>query len=287
MAALPDKAPAKPKQPRKILVLGKANGYVHSCIPLVAKTLEAMGAKTGAWTSTATWDAADINAANLKQYDLVFLDNTTGAFLDDPNDPSVGDARKKALLDFVRSGKGLAGIHAATDSYHQAGGMRPGGRGAFGPGTQLAAQMVAAGDKNNDQKLNRDELNALADTWFAKLDPDKAGKVSQRDFAMRYASLMPPPAPPGGRAPQTGRDTQVGTWPEFNKMIGGFFKFHWVYPQLITTKIDDPKSPHHGDVPRPGIRDPRRDLYVRHGHVFPHQPAHPDEHRLRQNERSR
>ena len=34
-----------------------------------------------------------------------------------------------------------------------------------------------------------------------------------------------------------------GTWPDFNKMIGGFFKFHWTYPQLITVKIDDPKSP--------------------------------------------
>src|ERR1039458_10187211 len=30
---------------------------------------------------------------------------------------------------------------------------------------------------------------------------------------------------------------------EFDKMIGGFFKFHWVDPQLITVKIDDPKSP--------------------------------------------
>ena len=26
-------------------------------------------------------------------------------------------------------------------------------------------------------------------------------------------------------------------------MIGGFFKYHWGDPQLITTKIDDPKSP--------------------------------------------
>lgn len=26
-------------------------------------------------------------------------------------------------------------------------------------------------------------------------------------------------------------------------MIGGFFKFHWVYPTLIGVKIDDPKSP--------------------------------------------
>jgi hypothetical protein len=32
-------------------------------------------------------------------------------------------------------------------------------------------------------------------------------------------------------------------WPEFNKLIGGYFKFHWTYPQLITVKIDDPKSP--------------------------------------------
>jgi type 1 glutamine amidotransferase len=42
---------------------------------------------------------------------------------------------------------------------------------------------------------------------------------------------------------QTGPDGQVGTWPEFNKMIGGFFKFHWLDPQEITYKIDDPKSP--------------------------------------------
>src|SRR5438093_868110 len=32
MAALPDKAPAKPSKPRKILVLGRAAGFVHSSI---------------------------------------------------------------------------------------------------------------------------------------------------------------------------------------------------------------------------------------------------------------
>jgi type 1 glutamine amidotransferase len=40
-----------------------------------------------------------------------------------------------------------------------------------------------------------------------------------------------------------GPDTQVGTWPDFNRMIGGFFKFHWYDPQQITVKIDDPSSP--------------------------------------------
>src|SRR5689334_21570755 len=124
--SLPLKAPARPKQARKVLVLCKAAGFVHSSIPLAAATIKALGDKTDAWTTTITYDAADINENNLKQYDLVFLASTTGAFLDDPNDPTATAARRKALLDFVRSGKGLAGVHAATDSYHTSGG---GGRG--------------------------------------------------------------------------------------------------------------------------------------------------------------
>jgi hypothetical protein len=106
---------------------------------------------------------------------------------------------------------------------------------------------MAQGDKNNDQKLSRQEATALADGWFDKLDPEKTGKVTQADFTTRFASLLTPaPARGGASAAATvpqGRDTQLGTWPEFNKMIGGFFKFHWVDPQLITVKIDDPKSP--------------------------------------------
>jgi type 1 glutamine amidotransferase len=35
----------------------------------------------------------------------------------------------------------------------------------------------------------------------------------------------------------------VGTWPDFNRMIGGYFKFHWLDPQQVTVKIDDPTSP--------------------------------------------
>src|SRR5450759_5090777 len=48
-----------------------------------------------------------------------------------------------------------------------------------------------------------------------------------------------------------------------------------------------PQEPGYRDVPRPGVRHSRRNLYVRHGHVFPHEPAHPDQHRLRQDERCR
>ena len=262
LAALPATAPAKPKQPRKVLVLAKAAGFVHSSIPLAARTIEEMGKKTGAWSTTITYDPADITEANLKQYDAIFLASTTGAFLDEPSDAAVTAARRKALLDLVRSGKGLAGIHAASDSYHQnrpdpnapAGG-RQGGRGG-GRGGQagpVVAQFISQGDKNADQKLSKDEFVALSDAWFAKMDTDKSGRITQADFPQRFAAnVMPPPPPPPptpargngqAAATQLGPDNQVGTWPEFNTMIGGFFKFHWNDGQDIAVKVDDPNSP--------------------------------------------
>jgi type 1 glutamine amidotransferase len=190
----------------------------------------------------------------------VFLDSTTGAFLDDPNDAAATAARRKALLDFVRGGKGLAGIHAASDSYHQ---NRPdpnaanaagrgrgagGGRGAFGPAATIAPLFLAQGDKNADQKLSKSEFTSLGDAWFTKMDTAKAGRITQAEFPEKFATVFPPPPPPApgnGQAPATqlGPDTQTGTWPEFNTMIGGFFKFHWNDGQDITYKVDDPDSP--------------------------------------------
>src|SRR5678816_2831225 len=72
LAALPDKAPVAPRRPRRVLVLGKALGYVHASIPLAARTIEEMGRKTGAWSTTVTYDPADINAKTLAQYDALF-----------------------------------------------------------------------------------------------------------------------------------------------------------------------------------------------------------------------
>jgi type 1 glutamine amidotransferase len=264
-AALPDKAPAKPSRPRKILVLGHASGFVHSSIPLAAATVDEMGKKLGTWTTVITYNPADINTENLKQYDLLFLDSTTGCFLDDPADKGATDARRAALLEFIRGGKGIAGIHAATDSYHGSGTSCPtgapaaapgaagaaggfgGGRG--GAGATLATAIFADADTNTDQKLTRAELTAMADAWFDKLDPQKVGSVAQADFATRLAGVMPQPQ--RGRANATATAENGGAaqpggnplWPEWNKLIGGYFKFHWVDPQEIVYKIDDPKSP--------------------------------------------
>src|SRR5947209_9965631 len=66
---IPLTAPAKPKAPRKVLIFCHAAGFVHSSIPLAAETVKAMGEKTGAYSSTITYDPADITAANLAGYD--------------------------------------------------------------------------------------------------------------------------------------------------------------------------------------------------------------------------
>jgi type 1 glutamine amidotransferase len=247
MAALPTTAPARPARPRKVLVLARAAGFVHSSIPLAAATIEALGTKTGAWTTTITYDAADINDQNLSQYDAIFLASTTGAFLDDPADAAATAARRKALLAFVRGGKGLAGIHAATDSYHANQDPAPPAAGAnplasFSAGPTLAPVMLAQGDRNRDMKLDRSEVDGLADAWFTSLDTGKSGRLTQADFAF-FALLVPKPSAASAPPVPQGPDHEIGTWPDFNRLIGGSFKFHWLDPQLITVKIDDPKSP--------------------------------------------
>src|SRR5439155_12984123 len=158
-----------------------------------------IGDKLGTWSTTLTYDPADVSTANLVQYDAILLDSTTGCFLDQPGDKVATDARRAALLAFVRGGKGLAGIHAATDSYHQpcpndpgaatrdAGGGRnavgapAAGRGAGGAGPQLAANIMAQADKNDDQKLSVVELTALGNVWFDSMDTDKVGRLMQAD----------------------------------------------------------------------------------------------------------
>jgi type 1 glutamine amidotransferase len=240
-AALPTTPGAKPMHPRRVLVMAHtgAGGFVHSSIPLAAKTVEALGNQGGLWSTTISYDAADINTDNLKKYDAIFLDSTTACFLDDP-DPAVTAARRAAFLSFVRSGKGIAGIHAASDSYHtdclaSEAAVKSGSPGQNRAAVVLAARFIAAGDKDSDATVSRQEWTAVADNWFQKLDTDNTGKVTRAEFVAHFNSLLPPPP--------SQESKPVQQWPEFNKLIGGYFKFHWPDPQLIYVKIDDPNSP--------------------------------------------
>jgi len=109
--ALPAQATVKPKQPRKLLVFTRAEGFVHSSIPYAAKALELMGKQTGAFTAVERADMAAFAPENLRQFDAVLFANTTQLAFDDLS-------LRQSLMAFVKSGKGIAGLHAATDNFY-------------------------------------------------------------------------------------------------------------------------------------------------------------------------
>lgn len=129
-AALPAKAKAKPAKPRKLLVFSLCRGFVHGSIPIGAKAIEMMGRKTGAYTAVISYDPAVFEPESLKQFDAVCMNNTTGSVFLPPDhgklpkaDKEAASKRdaalKKSFLDFVRGGKGLVGVHAATDCLYE------------------------------------------------------------------------------------------------------------------------------------------------------------------------
>jgi type 1 glutamine amidotransferase len=121
--ALPDSAPAKPRQRRKLLVFSRTLGFRHPSIPVGVRAITLMGDKTGAFVAYHTEDESVFEPEKLKTFDAVLMLNTTGdclrpAGLDGEQARQREEVLKKGLVDFVAGGKGLAGIHAATDTYH-------------------------------------------------------------------------------------------------------------------------------------------------------------------------
>ena len=114
IAALPAQAPVKLAKPHKVLVYTAASGFKHDSIPLAARTILLLGQKSGAWETLISNDRHMFEPETLAQFDAVMMDSTTGSLFGDP-DKTVNERLRKSLLDFVASGKGLAGCHAATD----------------------------------------------------------------------------------------------------------------------------------------------------------------------------
>jgi len=115
--AAPRTAFAAPKKPRKVLVtnLHTRDGRVvkgHNSIPFGNMALELMAAYTGAFEPVFSNDTLMFTSENLQQFDAVCFNNTAGVLFN--------SAKLRAnLLEFVSSGKGLIGIHAAGATFVQ------------------------------------------------------------------------------------------------------------------------------------------------------------------------
>lgn len=95
----------------------------------------------------------------------------------------------------------------------------------------------------NTANLNRYDGLVLNNTTGAFLDDtDAAGTAARRAALLAYVR-----SGHGLIMTHAAGDSYHGgggsTWPEYSKMVGAWFKSHWYYPQPITVKIDDPKSP--------------------------------------------
>ncbi len=126
-AAAPDKAPAAPAKPRKVLVWGHA--WAHVPNPYAEAALEVLGRKSGAFQAVVSDDPRLLLSDRLPQFDALVMNNIheRDPFL--PEDfaklteqhktaaRKFDEAVKQSILDYVRGGKGIVGIHAATAAF--------------------------------------------------------------------------------------------------------------------------------------------------------------------------
>jgi type 1 glutamine amidotransferase len=118
-SAIPAKAPAKPKRPRRMLVTNVEmrdgrpwRGSSHDTIPAANYAVEQMGKRTGAYEAVFSNDVEMFRPGRIKHFDAICFLNTVGVLFEDPE-------LKKSLLDFVASGKGFVGIHDAIATFVQ------------------------------------------------------------------------------------------------------------------------------------------------------------------------
>jgi type 1 glutamine amidotransferase len=115
------RADDKPAAKKRLLVITESKGFVHDCVNrkraggklcLVEQALTELGKKNGDFEAVCSQDSRKmITAENLKDFDAVFF-YTTGEL-------PLSDTQKADLIAFVRSGKGFAGSHSATDTFYK------------------------------------------------------------------------------------------------------------------------------------------------------------------------
>lgn len=212
-AAAPAKPPAEPKEPRRVLVWGHV--WTHAPNPYCDEAMKILGEKTGAWKATLSDDPTDLLAESLAAYDALVMNNIheRNPFLPEglgslPKEEqekarAVDAAVKKSILAFVRGGKGIAGIHAATaalQTWPEYGEMMGGYYGGHivgdvpikldDPGHPVNACFGGKGWRINDEiYIFRDPYSRKRLRVLLSLDLDRMkdpGKRPDKDYAVSW-----------------------------------------------------------------------------------------------------
>ena len=112
-AAIPQRALARPRKPRKLLIFdGNVNYGGHGSIPTANLAFELMGRKTGAFETVVSRDPEVFRPESLRQFDAVFFNNCVGNLFTDP-------ALRQSLVEFVYGGGGMMGVHGTSVAFTQ------------------------------------------------------------------------------------------------------------------------------------------------------------------------
>jgi hypothetical protein len=108
-AAIPRQPLAKPKQPRRLLVIDvcPAGGFYHNTVAHGNLMLQLIAKHTGAYDPIFDNNLENLRYPHIRQYDAVFLNSVVGPVF---SDPEVLDG----LIRYVREGGGVAGLHGTT-----------------------------------------------------------------------------------------------------------------------------------------------------------------------------
>ncbi len=111
--AIPAKAFAMPRKPRKLLIFDSNVNYGgHRSAKTANIAFTLMGQRTGAFETVVSSDSAVFAPDSLKQFDAVFFNNTVGNLFQDP-------ALRQSLVEFVYAGGGLMGVHGTSVAFTQ------------------------------------------------------------------------------------------------------------------------------------------------------------------------
>jgi len=110
-AAIPAKAFATPRKPRKLLIFDHNVGYGgHPSSRTANLSFELMGRKTGAFETVVSRDPAVFKPESLRQFDAVFFNNNVGNLFEDV-------ALRQSLVEFVYGGGGMMGVHGTSVAF--------------------------------------------------------------------------------------------------------------------------------------------------------------------------
>ena len=238
--------------PRRLLLFHRAEGFVHTSIPVAVAALTARAQAEG-WEVSATDDAAFFTEENLDPVSVVAFVITSGDVLDPPE--------QAAFEAFIGKGRGFVGIHSATDTEYDWPwyGELVGGYFASHPAIQEAQIRVERPSHASTRHLPAGGLWTRTDEWYSfKANPRDAAdlvvllSLDEASYGVGASAMGDHPiswyrGKDGGRAFHTALGHTEESWAEpafLDHVWGGI---EWAggkdWENLIVSELDGVETP--------------------------------------------